>query len=150
MNKMISTKKLIQMARKWQKMATIGRRRITFPRTNSKSSSANAKGSSAAQKGRFVVYTTDERRFAIPLSYLSNNIVRELFRVSEEEFGIPRDGPITLPIDALSMEYVISLISRGLVKDQENALLMSLTRGSCSSSSAFDQALESPQILVCS
>ncbi|KAI3441175.1 uncharacterized protein J3R85_002416 [Psidium guajava] len=91
MNKMISTKKLIQMARKWQKMATMGRRRITFRRTNSKSSSANAKGSSAAQKGRFVVYTMDERRLAIPLSYLSNNIVRELFRVSEEEFGIPQD-----------------------------------------------------------
>ncbi|KAF8013405.1 hypothetical protein BT93_I1299 [Corymbia citriodora subsp. variegata] len=147
---MISTKKLIQMARKWQKMATMGRKRIAFPRTNSKSTSANADGSLAAQKGHFVVYTTDEGRFAIPLSYLSNNIVRELFRVSEEEFGIPRDGPIMLPIDALSMEYIISLISRGLAKDQENALLMSLTRGSCSSSLAFNKALESSQILVCS
>ncbi|XP_030445887.1 auxin-responsive protein SAUR68-like [Syzygium oleosum] len=150
MNKMISTKKLIQMARKWQKIAAMGRKRIAFQRTNSKSSSADANRSSAAQKGRFVVYTTDERRFAIPLSYLSNNMVKELFRVSEEEFSLPRDGPITLPIDALSMEYIISLISRGLAKDQENALLTSLTRGSCSSSSAFNQALESPQILVCS
>ncbi|KAL3722772.1 hypothetical protein ACJRO7_035042 [Eucalyptus globulus] len=147
---MISTKKLIQMARKWQKMATMGRKRIAFQRTNSKSRLANANGSSAGQKGCFIVYTMDERRFAIPLSYLSNNIVRGLFRASEEEFGIPTDGPITLPIDALSMEYIISLISRGLAKDQENALLMSLTRGSCSSSSAFNQALESQQILVCS
>ncbi|XP_030450804.1 auxin-responsive protein SAUR68-like [Syzygium oleosum] len=147
---MISTKKLIQMARKWQKMAAIGRRRISFHWTNSKSASANAKRSSVAQKGHFVVYTTDERRFMIPLSFLTNDIVRELFRVSEEEFGIPCDGPIMLPIDALSMEYIISLIRRGLAKDQESALLMSFTRQSCSSSLAFNQALENPEILVCS
>ncbi|XP_030523148.1 auxin-responsive protein SAUR68-like [Rhodamnia argentea] len=150
MNKMISTRKLIQMARKWHKMAAIGRKRISFHRTNSNFASAHANGSSVAQRGHFVVYTTDERRFVIPLSFLSNNIVRELFRVSEEEFGIPCDGPIMLPIDALSMEYIISLITRGLAKDQENALLISFTRQSCSSCSTFNQALENPEILVCS
>ncbi|KAL3722774.1 hypothetical protein ACJRO7_035044 [Eucalyptus globulus] len=147
---MISTKKLIQMARKWQKMAAIGRKGISFHRMNNKSASANAKRSSVAEKGHFVVYTTDKRRFMIPLSFLGNDIVRELFRVSEEEFGIACDGPIMLPIDALSMEYIISLIRRGLTKDQENALLMSFTRQSCSSSLAFNQALENPEILVCS
>ncbi|KAK3431023.1 hypothetical protein EUGRSUZ_E04346 [Eucalyptus grandis] len=91
---MISTKKLIQMARKWRKMATIGRKRISFHRTNSKSASTNVNRSSVAQKGHFVVYTTDERRFMISLSFLSNDIVRELFRVSEEEFGIPCDERI--------------------------------------------------------
>ncbi|KAK3412509.1 hypothetical protein EUGRSUZ_I01254, partial [Eucalyptus grandis] len=144
---MISTKKLIQMARKWQKMATIGKKRITFHRTNSKSASANVNRSSVAQKGHFVVYTTDERRFVIPLSFLNNDIVRGLFRVSEEEFGIPCDGPIMLPIDALSMEYILSLIRRGLAKDQENTLLMSFNRQSCSSSLAFNQALENPEML---
>ncbi|KAF8032320.1 hypothetical protein BT93_D1284 [Corymbia citriodora subsp. variegata] len=147
---MISTKKLIQMARKWQKMAAVGRKRISFHRTNSKSATANANRSSVAQKGHFVVYTTDERRFVIPLSFLGNEIVRGLFRVSEEEFGIPCDGPVMLPIDALSMEYIISLIRRGLAKDQENALLMTFNRQSCSSSLAFDQVLGNPEMLVCS
>ncbi|KAL3722782.1 hypothetical protein ACJRO7_035052 [Eucalyptus globulus] len=150
---MISTKKLIQMTRKWQKMAAIERNRIL---------------SSVTQRGHFVVYTTDRRRFVIALSFLSNNVLRELFRgcmitkisvpeiiflfqtLSEEEFGTPWDGPIMLPIDALSMEYVISLIRRGLAKDQENALLLSFTRQSCSSSLAFNQALDNPEILVCS
>lgn len=63
---------------------------------------------------------------------LNNDIIRELFRISEEEFGIPNSGPIRLPIDASSMEYILSLIGRGLAKDLENALLMSIT--SCSSS----------------
>ncbi|KAI3441172.1 uncharacterized protein J3R85_002413 [Psidium guajava] len=147
---MIRTKKLIQIARKWHKMAAVGRKRISFHQMNSKSVSAHANGSSVAQKGHFVVYTTDERRFVIPLSFLGHNIVRELFRASEEEFGVPCDGPITLPIDALSMGYIISLIRRGLAKDQENALLLSFIRQSCSSSLAFNQALENPEILVCS
>ncbi|KAF8032322.1 hypothetical protein BT93_D1286 [Corymbia citriodora subsp. variegata] len=147
---MISTKKLIRMARKWQKMATVGRKRISFHRTNSKSATANANRSSVAQKGHFVVYTTDERRFVIPLSFLGNEIVRGLFRISEEEFGIPCDGPITLPIDALSMEYILSLIRTGLAKEQENALVMSFNRQSCSSSLAFNQALGNPETLVCS
>ncbi|XP_030522841.1 auxin-responsive protein SAUR68-like [Rhodamnia argentea] len=147
---MISTKKLIQMARKWQKMAANGRRkRIPFQRTSSKSASANANRSSFAQKGHFVVYTTDERRFVIPLSFLSNDIVKGLFRASEEVFGIPCDGPIMLPVDAPSMEYTLSLIRRGLAKDQENALLMAFSRLSCSSSLAFNQALENPEMLVC-
>ncbi|XP_030522885.1 auxin-responsive protein SAUR68-like [Rhodamnia argentea] len=147
---MISTKKLIQMARKWHKMAAVGRKRIPFHRMSSKSASAHANGSSVAQKGHFVLYTTDERRFVIPLSFLGHDVVRELFRASEEEFGIPCDGPIMLPIDALSMEYILSLIRRGLAKDQENALLLSFTRQSCSSSLAFNRALENPEILVCS
>nr|ALP32234.1 small auxin upregulated 67 [Metrosideros polymorpha] len=131
-------------------MAAVGRKRISFHQTNSKSASAHANRSSVAQKGHFVVYTTDERRFVIPLSFLGNDIVRELFRASEEEFGIPCDGPIMLPIDATYMEYIISLIRTGLAKDQENALLLSFTRQSCSSSLAFNQALENPKILVCS
>ncbi|KAI3441315.1 uncharacterized protein J3R85_002592, partial [Psidium guajava] len=145
---MISTKKLIQMARKWQKMTANGRRkRIPFHRMNSKSASANASRSSVAQKGHFVVYTTDGRRFVMPLLFLGNDIVKGLFRALDEEFGIPCDGPITLPIDAPSMEYIISLIRRGLAKDQENALLMSFSRQSCSSFSAFNQALENPAML---
>ncbi|KAA8537437.1 hypothetical protein F0562_026876 [Nyssa sinensis] len=82
------------MARRWQKMAGNGRRRVPLPKA----------GNELADKGHFVVYSTDKRRFVVPLPCLRNNIFRELFRMSEEEFGLPRDGPITLPLDAASLE----------------------------------------------
>ena len=50
-----------------------------------------------ADKGHFVVYTTDKRRFVVPLMYLNNEIFRELLKMSEDEFELPNDGPITLP-----------------------------------------------------
>lgn len=146
---MISTKKLIQMARKWQKAAAAGRKRISLRRTNSGATLGNKSKSSCAEKGHFVVYTSDNRRFAISLSYLGNGVIRELFRMSEEEFGIPNSGPNRLPIDASSMEYIISLIGNGLAKDLENALLKSIT--SCSSSCiALDKRFSCPQLYVCS
>ncbi|RVW50953.1 Auxin-responsive protein SAUR66 [Vitis vinifera] len=78
------------MARKWQKMAGIGRRReISLP---------NARNTRLADKGHFVVYSMDKRRFMVPLAYLSSSIFIELLRMSEEEFGLPGDGPITLPL----------------------------------------------------
>ncbi|KAK3412792.1 hypothetical protein EUGRSUZ_I01485, partial [Eucalyptus grandis] len=128
---MISTKNQIQMARKWQKVAAAGRKRISLRRMYSAATSGNKNKSSCAQKGHFVVYTSDNSCFAVSV-ILNNDVIRELFRISEEEFGIPNSGPIRLPIDASSMEYILSLIGRGLAKDLENALLMSIT--SCSSS----------------
>lgn len=118
---MISTKKLIIMARKWQKLAVIGGKRILSQGMNSDVALRNRNGGSVAHKGHFVVYTTDERRFMIPLTYLGSNIVQELFRISEEQFGISSEGPITVPTDASSMDYIISLISRGLAGDHETA-----------------------------
>ncbi|KAL3722776.1 hypothetical protein ACJRO7_035046 [Eucalyptus globulus] len=133
---MISTENLIQMARKWQKAAAAGRKRISLRRMYSAGTSGNKNKSSCAQKGHFVVYTSDNSCFAISL-------------ISEEEFGIPNSGPIRLPIDASSMEYVLSLIGRGLAKDLENALLMSIT--SCSSScTALEKRFSCPQLYVCS
>ncbi|KAF8013403.1 hypothetical protein BT93_I1297 [Corymbia citriodora subsp. variegata] len=146
---MIGTKKLSQMARKWQKTAGIRRKGISWHRPNGDLKLGNRIGSSVAQKGHFVVYTTDMRRFVVPLLYLSNEIVRELLRISEEEFGISSSTPLIVPIDALSMEYIISLIKRGLAKDQENALVLSFTRSSCSSSLGLDIASTDQQICVC-
>ncbi|MCD9559575.1 hypothetical protein HAX54_017625 [Datura stramonium] len=57
--------------------------------------------SSIVEKGHFVVYTTDQARFSIPLAYLLNEIIRQLLNMSEEEFGLPSGGPITLPCDKL-------------------------------------------------
>ncbi|PIA32924.1 hypothetical protein AQUCO_04300108v1 [Aquilegia coerulea] len=67
----------------------------------------------SSTKGHFVVYSNDESRFVIPLDYLNKNIFKELFRMSEEEFGLPRNGPIMMmPCDAVVMEAMVSLIQR--------------------------------------
>ncbi|GMY05335.1 auxin-responsive protein SAUR68-like [Fagus crenata] len=146
---MINPKKLIMMARKWEKRASIGRKRISFQSTNDyvKMDSSN-KSSSVANKGHFVIYTTDDKRFVMPLAYLNNNIFRELFKKSEEVFGISSGGPITLPCDAAFMNYIILLIQRGAAKDLEKALLNSIAT-KCCSISACHQEYTSQNLVLC-
>ncbi|XP_044509693.1 auxin-responsive protein SAUR64-like [Mangifera indica] len=134
---MISPKKLIKLAKKWQKLAASKRKRISLPTTTGVVEAESCSASSMAEKGHFVVYTTDQRRFEIPLNYLKNNIIRELFAMAEYEFGFPSGGPITLPCDAVFMEYVVSLIQRHVVEALEKALLMSLATGHCLPTSSF-------------
>ncbi|KAI4369786.1 hypothetical protein MLD38_018190 [Melastoma candidum] len=143
---MISSKKLLQLARKWQMAVKVGRKRISLGRTSSRKGSGHKEEASVACKGHFAVYTTDGGRFEIPLSYLGNRLIGELFVIAEEEFGIPGKGPIVLPVDASSMEHVMSMIRRGLAQEQENALLASFTR--CRNSNfAADEARPFPQII---
>ncbi|KAH9614049.1 hypothetical protein KSS87_019840 [Heliosperma pusillum] len=120
---MISTKKLIKMAKKWQRMAVASRKRVSWSRP-------------VTDEGHFVVYTTDGRRFMIPLWYLKMDIFRELLRMAEEEFGIGASGPITLPCESSFMEYIISMIQKHVAKDLENALIASLS--SCRYSSLVE------------
>ncbi|XP_034682093.1 auxin-responsive protein SAUR68-like [Vitis riparia] len=134
---MINSKKLIKMARKWQKVAAIGRKRISLPRTNRDLDADCCSKSSVADKGHFVVYSSDRKRFVIPLVHLNTEIFRELLQMSEEEFGIQSDGPIILPCDSFFMDYIISFIQRGVAKDLERALVMSIAFSNCSSSSHF-------------
>ncbi|KAG0476116.1 hypothetical protein HPP92_012957 [Vanilla planifolia] len=47
----------------------------------------------------------DGRRFMIPLADFSRSMLVEMLRMSEEEFGLPTVGPITLPFDGSSMEF---------------------------------------------
>ena len=101
------------MARKWQKLAAASRKRISWSRT-------------VAEKGHFVVYTSDKRRFMIPLTYIRSEIFTELFRMAEEEFGVAASGPIVLPCDSSFMEYAISMIQRHVSEDLEKALIMSM------------------------
>ncbi|MBA0823887.1 hypothetical protein Goarm_020582, partial [Gossypium armourianum] len=130
---MITSKKLMRMTRKWQKMASIGRKRIASTRPTRKMAAANhSNKSSIVDKGCFSIYTTDKKRFVIPLAFLSNSVFRELFKMSEEEFGLPSDGPITLPCDSVVMNYIVSIVKRGLAKDLEKALLNFITTYSCS------------------
>ncbi|XVF45620.1 hypothetical protein PTKIN_Ptkin02bG0221300 [Pterospermum kingtungense] len=134
---MISAKKLIKLARKWQKLAAMKRRRITSSRTSTgdivDTNSCSSSTSSRVEKGHFVVYSADEKRFVLPLEYLKNQIVMELFKSAEEEFGLPSNGNLTLPCDATFIEYVIGLIKRKASKEVEKALIMSVVSGRRSS-----------------
>ncbi|CAK7355248.1 unnamed protein product [Dovyalis caffra] len=124
---MINIKKLIKLARKWQKLAAIKRRRITLPRPIGRTDTSSCSTSSTAEKGHFVVYSADQKRFPLPLDYLNHEIVRELLIIAEEEFGLPSNGPLTLPCDSDLMEYVFSLINSHVTRDVEKALLISFS-----------------------
>ncbi|KAF3649732.1 Histone acetyltransferase of the MYST family 1 [Capsicum annuum] len=111
---MLSPKKLIKMARRWRKFAAMQRRRISFPRNGSSADGYSTSSSSTVEKGNFVVYTIDQRRYVFPLAYLENETIVQLLNMSEEEFGLPSGGPITLPCDSGFMDYIISLIKKGV------------------------------------
>ncbi|MBA0586799.1 auxin-responsive protein SAUR68 [Gossypium raimondii] len=149
---MITTKKLIRKERKWQKIASIGRKRIASARTNTKIAAAAANDynrSSEVVKGCFVIFTMDKRRFLIPLAFLSICIFRELFKLSEEEFGLPSDGPITFPCDTVFMNYIVFIAKQGLSKDLERSVVNSISTYHCSSDTYFNQGHEDPKSLVC-
>ncbi|KAK8582617.1 hypothetical protein V6N13_069390 [Hibiscus sabdariffa] len=139
---MVSAKKLIKLAKRWQQMASIRRKKITLPRTTRDSETNSCSTSSVVDKGHFVVYSVDQKRFVLPLEYLKNNIVMELFNLAEEEFGIPGNGLLVMPCDATFMEYVISLIKRKPSKEVEKALIMSVSCGRCSSSYLYQQEMK--------
>ncbi|KAB2045917.1 hypothetical protein ES319_D01G196300v1 [Gossypium barbadense] len=138
---MITSKNLIRMTRKWQKIASIGSKRIASTRTSKTyiDAAKHSNESSVVDKGCFAIYTIDKRRFVIPLAFLSNSIFLELFKMSEEEFGLPGDGPIKLPCDSVLMNYIVSIVKRGLAKDMEKSVLNSIPTYRCSSDVYFNQ-----------
>ncbi|XP_019186741.1 PREDICTED: auxin-responsive protein SAUR67-like [Ipomoea nil] len=107
------------------------RKRISFPKQNEGTDGCSTLF--VGCKGHFVIYTADQKRFVVPLAFLDNEIIRQLLVMSEEEFGLPSDGPITLPCDAIFLEYIISLLSRGARDELQNALLLSVASSRCSS-----------------
>ncbi|KAJ6370343.1 hypothetical protein OIU76_028588 [Salix suchowensis] len=147
---MISAKKLIKLARKWQKLAAIGRKRITLPHPFERTDARSCSISSTTEKGHFVVYSTDQKRFLLPLKYLNSNIVRDLLKIAEEEFGLPSDGPLTLPCDSDLLKYVFSLIKNHITADVEKALLISIARSHFSLSLDPHQEVTSHHIPICS
>ncbi|KAL9238440.1 hypothetical protein vseg_012859 [Gypsophila vaccaria] len=124
------------MAKKWQRIAVASRKRVSWPRP-------------VTDRGHFVVYTTDGKRFMIPLTCLKGEIFRELFRMAEEEFGIAASRPITLPCDSSFMEYAISMIQKHVSEDLEKALIASLADCRYSSLVEYPQKI-SQQLLVSS
>ncbi|XP_037491191.1 auxin-responsive protein SAUR68 [Jatropha curcas] len=147
---MISAKKLLKLARKWQKLAAIKRKRITLSQTTTSIDSNSCSTSLMAEKGHFAVYSTDQKRFLLPLEYLNNEIIRELFNMAEEEFGLSSNGPLTLPCDAELMEYAIALIKKQVTRDVETAFLMSISSSCSSLSFSLQDPVTSLQLPICS
>ena len=113
---MISSKKLAQLSKKWQGMGAVARRRVTTVDKDPSCSSV------VAGKGNCVVYSSDGKRFEIPLTYLHTRVFAELLKLSQEEFGYTSDERITLPCDTAVMEYVMCLLRREASEDVEKAL----------------------------
>ncbi|KAJ1290672.1 hypothetical protein BS78_02G263400 [Paspalum vaginatum] len=125
---MISAKRLAQMAKKWQRMAAMARKRLTSTPGKEAEGSCSA-STSVAGKGHRVVYSSDGRRFEVPLAYLGTAVFGELLSMSQEEFGFAvDDGKIRLPCDAAVMEYVMCLLRRDASEEVIRAFLSSMVR----------------------
>ncbi|GKA42908.1 auxin-responsive protein SAUR68-like protein [Tanacetum coccineum] len=107
---MISTKKLVRMGRKWQNLAALRQKRITFPRASNRTTRG-------IDKGHFAIYISDVIRFLMPFGYLKNGIFQKLLKVATDEHGLQTDGPIRLPFESMCMNHMISLIERHLCKE---------------------------------
>ncbi|KAL6011848.1 hypothetical protein ACLOJK_002314 [Asimina triloba] len=115
---MFNPKKLLEMTRRRHKVTAAQRRRRNSSSTDV---GADSTASSVVEEGHFVVYAMDGVRFVVPLPCLDSPIFVELFRMAEEEFGFPGNGPIVLPCTESVLEYAVSLIQRSVTKDVEKA-----------------------------
>uniref|UniRef100_A0A453LJC5 Auxin-responsive protein SAUR36 n=1 Tax=Aegilops tauschii subsp. strangulata TaxID=200361 RepID=A0A453LJC5_AEGTS len=111
----IHPKRFAQLVRKWQSV-----------KAASRADEACCTTSPVADKGHCAMYTTDGRRFEVPLAYLGTTVFGELLRMSQEEFGFTCDGRITLPFDAVVMDYVMCLLRRNASEEVERAFLSSV------------------------
>jgi hypothetical protein len=115
---MVNTKRIAQLAKKWQRMAALGRKRLSW---------GMPKEAPVVDKGHCTVYTVDGRRFQVPLEYLTTPVFAELLLMSREEFGFTcDDGRITLPCDAAVMEYAMCLLRRNASTEVEKAFLTTM------------------------
>ncbi|CAN0845588.1 Auxin-responsive protein SAUR62 [Linum grandiflorum] len=141
------------MAKKWQRITaaskTGGRIRITLPKLkliHLIDNNGDNSDQDEVKKGHFAVYTAVEerKRFVVPLEFLNVTIFIHLLKLSEEQLGLPSDGPITLPCDPSFLEYLIGLVENqrySIPEDLEKALLsvsMGMTTTLHSSTSDFD------------
>ncbi|XP_074558553.1 auxin-responsive protein SAUR64-like [Curcuma longa] len=131
---MLSPKRLVEKAKKM--------------RANSRSSSCDFNNIMVAGKGHFVVYSMDDARFVVPLSFLKSCIFQELLKVSADEFGLPGEGRITLACSGVFMEYVVSLLKRSVSRDVEMALLASIDASRCSDSSLVGLGCDQQRVVV--
>lgn len=121
---MVNPKRIIETARNWKKLSALGRRASSAQARAHHDSDACSTW--VAEKGHFVVCSCDAKRFMVPLVYLQSVILLELLKMSEDEFGLSNDRPITLPCDAVFVEYVLSLLRRWGSKYMDKVLLDSV------------------------
>ncbi|OAY45226.1 hypothetical protein MANES_07G042700v8 [Manihot esculenta] len=128
------------------------RKRITLPETvgNTDTKKSCCTSAGKAEKGCFVVYSSDPKRFLLPLQCLNNQIILELFEMAEEEFGSQSTGPLTLPCEAELIEYAITLIKQQVTRDIEKTLLTSIVSSFCSLSPNLQHQRTNHQIPICS
>ncbi|KAF3621411.1 Auxin-responsive protein SAUR64 [Capsicum annuum] len=73
----------------------------------------------------------------------------QLLNMSEEEFGLPSGDPITLPGDSAFMDYIVSLVKKGIAAgDLRKALLLSVPSCCCSTFSLHQES-RNQQFLIC-
>jgi hypothetical protein len=127
---MVNAKRLAQLAKKWQRMAAMSRKRITQTTVVKIATKECRMTTSVAVKGHCVMYTTDGGRFEVPLAYLGTVVFGELLRMSQEEFGFSGDddGHITVPCNATVMEYAMCLLRRDASTEVVRAFLSSIAR----------------------
>jgi len=126
---MISAKRLFQMAKKWQRMSALPRKRLTSMPAKETEASFGTSSTAMVSKGHCVMYSADRWQFEVPLAYLGTAVLGELLRMSQEEFGFASDGGrITLPCDAAVMEYAMCLVRRDASEEVVRALLSSMVR----------------------
>ncbi|PHT99798.1 hypothetical protein BC332_29586 [Capsicum chinense] len=125
------------------------KRRILFPRNDSNEDSCSTSSSYTIEKGHFVLYTIDQRRYVFPLAYLENESIVKLLKMSEEEFGLPCGGPITFSCGSAFMDYIISLIKKGVTAgDLHKALFFSIPSCCCTSTLYLHQESGNQLLLV--
>ncbi|VAI35451.1 auxin-responsive protein SAUR36 [Triticum aestivum] len=121
----------------------MGRKRITQTATAKRAAEECRAMTPVAVKGHCAVYTADGSRFEVPLVFLSTAVFSELLRMSQEVFGFSggNDGRITLPCDAVVMEYTMRLLRRDASAEVVMAFLSSIARPCC-----FDGSVAAPCI----
>ncbi|CAL5082674.1 unnamed protein product [Urochloa decumbens] len=112
---MVQSKRFSQLAKKWQRV-----------KTDSGDAATCCTTYPVADRDHCTVYTVDGKRFEVPLAYLSTMVFSELLRISQEEFGFTKDGRITLPCDAVALEYLMCLLRRNASEEVEKAFLSSV------------------------
>ncbi|PPS13582.1 hypothetical protein GOBAR_AA06997 [Gossypium barbadense] len=66
----------------------IKRKRITPSSATSDTGANSCNTLTTVEQGDFVVYSVDQKHFVLPLEYLKNEIVMELFNLAEEKPGL--------------------------------------------------------------
>ncbi|CAN6566007.1 unnamed protein product [Malus baccata var. baccata] len=139
---MLSPKKLIKYAYEVGEESFYGAESDCYPREGGNNVITST------TSNIMMVYTIDKRRFVLPLSYLSNHIFQELFKISKEAFGISSSEPIILPCDSFFVNYMVSLVKQGhLTVDTKKALLNSIA-SSYSINFSLHQGQTSLQLLL--